>query len=114
LSTDRERKEYKEQCGISRIEVRDKIAEEYIASIAYDPSKCSIEYLSVDPGYKNQGIGSDLAKRAIVDMRVRHDCREISLWAVRDAEGFWEKLGAKPRERGQFTHVFWDPSSELS
>lgn len=116
LFTDKDRRWYinKEECEMSRFEVRDKISEDYIASIAYDPSKCSIKYLSVDPGYKNQGIGSDLAKRAIADMRAHHDCREISLWAVPEARKFWEKLGAEPRERGQFTHVFSEPSSELS
>ena len=111
LSTDTERKEC-EECKFSRFEVYDKAARKHIASIAYDPSKCYIELLSVDEEFQKQGIGSVLAKRAIEDMRINHGCGEISLYSLWDARGFWEKTGATSK-RGS-SHVFPDPSRNLS
>jgi GNAT superfamily N-acetyltransferase len=108
LSTDKERAECSE-CSLSRLEVYDKVVEKHIAHIAYRPSKCRISYLLVDEAYRKEGIGKELANRAIEDMRVNHDCREISLISGYSAEKFWEKLGAKPRP--DYTHVFPDPSS---
>lgn len=108
LSTDEER-EYWLECGLSRWEVYDKDAQKYIGNIAYDPRTCSIEYLSVDQEYRKKGIGADLARRAIADMRAMDNCREISLISASEAEKFWEKLGAKPKPNSS-RHVFPDPS----
>lgn len=112
LTTDKEREECSE-CRFSREEVYDKNWKRYIASIAYDPSRCYIEFLSVAEDFRKQGIGSDLAKRAIEDMRINHDCKEISLYSATSARKFWEKAGAIPTDIGP-THVFPDSSSNLS
>ncbi len=113
LFTDKERQESSE-CTFSRVEVYDRDSKKYIASIAYDPYQCSIEFLSVDEEFKKQGIGSDLARRAIEDMRASHGCGEISLSSVWDARGFWEKTGATPKRVSGGSHVFSDPSQDLS
>ena len=111
LSTDKERERCLE-CRFSREEVYDTGSKTHIASIAYDPSRCYIEFLSVDEKFQKQGIGSDLANRAIEDMRANHGCREISLYSLLSAEGFWKKTGAISK-RGN-SHVFPDSSPNLS
>jgi len=109
LSTDEERKQCKE-CSLSRWEVYDQIAKNYVAHIAYDPSRCFISYLRVDKKYRKTGIGKELANRAIEDMRANHGCGDISLDSVYSARRFWKKLGAK--RRSGLTYVFrGDPSS---
>jgi len=109
LSTDEDRK-WCGECTLSRLEVYDKIAKKYIASIAYHPRTCSIEYLSVDHEYRKKGIGAGIAHRAVEDMRAMDGCREIFVLSAAGTERFWEKLGAKPTDAAGFTHVF-DPSS---
>lgn len=90
----------------------DRAYKKYIASIAYDPFKCRIEFLSVDEEFQKQGIGSDLAQRAIEDMRVNYNCRKISLLSTSGAEKFWEKKGATLKVGS--SHVFPDTSSNIS
>jgi GNAT superfamily N-acetyltransferase len=107
LSTDEQRKAQIE-CGYPRFEVYDRAAEEYIAHIAYDPSKCSIGYLRVDYPYKKQGIGRELVHRALEELR-KHGCEDVCLNSTFDAEPFWKKLGAQPLDDG--SHVFSHPSS---
>jgi len=105
LSTDKEREQCSE-CQLSRFEVYDKDAQKHIAHIAYKPSECCIAFLRVDEKYQKQGIGAELAQRALEDMRVNHRCQAVSLTSAGSAEGFWEKLGAKSKR--DFTHVFPD------
>ena len=111
LFTYEEREECLE-CTFSRVEMYDKVSKKYIASIAYDPFECSIKFLSVDEKFQKQGNGSDLVNRAIEDMRVNYNCREISLSSDSSAKKFWEKRGA-PSKSGSL-HVFSDPSSNVS
>ena len=94
LSTDKEREEYP-RCVLSRWEVYDKGTKKYIASAAYDPSICYLSYLSIDEEYRKKGIGSELGKRVLEDMRTNHDCRRITLISVNNSGRFWEKLGGK-------------------
>jgi predicted GNAT family acetyltransferase len=94
LITDKDRQNCSE-CRFSRWEVYDKNEKRYIAHIAYDPFKCFIEFLRVDEGYKEQGIGKKLAYKAIKDMRIKYNCEKISLRSSLEGEKFWEKLGAQ-------------------
>lgn len=114
LSTDKEREKCSD-CRHSRWELYDKGTEKYIASIAYTPSECFILRLIVDEEYRRKGIGSELAKRALEDMRTNHDCREIDLSCFTEDGGkLWEKLGAERVEPGRSRYVFPDPSSSGS
>jgi ribosomal protein S18 acetylase RimI-like enzyme len=106
LATEEEREQCSE-CRFSRLELYDKDAEKYIAHIAYDSSRCHIEYLRVDEKHRKAGLGSDLVKEAIKDMRAVHNCREISLDSSSRAQGFWKKMGATPQDTYSFT--FEDP-----
>ena len=103
LFTDKEREQWRE-CSLSRLEVYDKVANQYIAHIAYKPSECYISYLLVDAEHRKKGIGEELVREAIEDMRTNHNCRKISLDSSTDARKFWEKLGAKSRHG--FNYVF--------
>ncbi len=96
----------------SRWEVYDKEAKQHIAHIAYDPDDCSIQYLDVDEKYQKQGIGTELVHRAITDMRSNHRCQAIYLTSAPSAVKFWNKVGAKPKFVGEFTHVFPKPSNK--
>ncbi len=108
LSTDEERKK-EDECALSRIELYDDNAEQYIAHVAYNPSKCWISYLQVSKEHRNQGIGTALAMKAIDDMRANHGCGEIFLDSSPMGQPFWKKRGAKPTLRGS-GYVFSDPS----
>ena len=103
LVTDTDRKNCWE-CNFSRWEVYDKDMQRHIAHIAYDPSECYIIGLRVNKKYRKQGIGKELAHKAIEDMRAKHNCREISLISTSRGEKFWENLGAKPGN--DFRHYF--------
>lgn len=102
-----EQRENCTECSLSRFELYDKKAEKYVAHIAYKPSVCEIiMYLRVDEEYRKQGIGAELAKKAIADMRANYYCREISLESAAAARAFWEKLGAQPKHYHMY--VFCD------
>jgi len=106
LVTDEEREKCSE-CRFSRLEFYDKDTEKYIAHIAYDPFRCHIAYLRVDEKHRKAGLGSDLVREAIKDMRAMHNCREISLDSSSRAQGFWKKMGAIPQDT--YSSTFEDP-----
>src|SRR5690606_30560073 len=90
----------------SQFKVYDKGKKKNIANIVYSPNYCHIDDLFVDEKYREMGIGSELAKMAIADMRANYNCEAISLMSVPRAKNFWEKLGAQPSDSFMFSHAF--------
>jgi len=58
--------------------------------------RCMIELLEVDEGYRRQGVGSELVKRALNDMKSECRCSNIRLKAMNPAsQALFSKLGAQ-------------------
>lgn len=63
--------------------------------------RCCISLLDVDEKYQRQGIGSELMKRSLEDMK-NNDCRSVELDSLESAKTFYTRFGFK------CTHPFYD------